>query len=134
MSYAYQIKQAYSFQVYPSALLGTGFQNVTVLAVMDQETANRETDTQAQHVQVYPTLPAGTPNDPAQYNYLKVRMPNGSTTILGMAWIKEDTIVQVTTGTIVVKITSSSPAADLAKVRNALLQNGFTAIDLSIAS
>lgn len=129
----FAIKQAYSFQVYPAALLGNGFQNVVVMAIMDFESANREgVDPTALHVQVYPTLPAGTPNDPSQYTYVKLKMPNGDTTILGLPWIKEDTVEQITSNTITATITGVT-AADLPRVKNALTQNGFGNIELSVS-
>lgn len=127
-----QLKQSYSFEVYPAALLGNGFQNATVMAILDQETANREVDTQALHVQVYPTLPVGTPNNPADYDYVKLKLANGSTTILGIPWIKQDTLTQVSTSTITAKIAGVS-AADLPRVRNCLIQNGFNNLDLSVS-
>ena len=51
MSYNFQIREIYSFDVYPTAVLGNGFKNVTVLAVMDQESANQLIDTTALHVE-----------------------------------------------------------------------------------
>lgn len=128
----FQIKQTYSFNVYPVAILGNNFTNVTVLAIMDSDTANREIDVQAMHVNLYPFLPAGTPNDPAAYNYVKIRTTTGQTTILGLAWINADTVTLLASRTITVKISNVS-AVDVARVQNALIQNGFTAIDIGIS-
>lgn len=129
----FELRQSYSFQLYPAALLGNDYENVTVMAILDFETANLSgLDAQARHVQVYPSLPAGTPNDPAQYSYVKLRRPNGSITILGLPWIKPETVTQVTSSTITVKI-SGVAAADLARVRACLVQNGFGNIALSIS-
>lgn len=127
-----QLKQSYSFEVHPVALLGNNFKNATVLAIMDQETANQSIDTQALHVQVYPSVPAGSmPNNPAEYTYVKLRLANGGTTIIGRPWIKENTIVQQTSTTIRVTVPNVVPA-DVARIRNALVQNGFTVSDVSI--
>lgn len=126
-----EIKQVYSFDVYPVALLGNNFKNVTIVGVMDQEQANREIDTQALHIQVYPTLPAGTPNRPDGYNYVKIKFPSGNTTILGMAWIKDSTVVQVSTSTITAVISNVAPT-DVSRLRDALIQNGFSNIQLSV--
>lgn len=127
-----QIKQSYSFEVYPAALLGNGFQNVTVMAIMDFESASKEFDAQARHVQVYPSLPAGsTPNNPAEYLFVKLRLANGTTTILGLPWIKQATIAQISSSTITVKIAGAS-VTDLPLVRAALVQNGFKNIQVSI--
>lgn len=128
-----QLKQTYSFEVYPAALLGNGFKNVTVLAVMDQETANQQIDTQALHVQVFPTLPGGTPNRPSDYTYVKLRLANGSTTIIGRPWIKENTIAQITSS-VIRAVISGVTAADMTKVRNALVQNGFNNLEITLQS
>lgn len=127
----FQLKKVYSFDVYPTSVLGSNFKNVTVLAVMDQEMANKEIDTQALHIQVYPSLPNGTPNQADGYNYVKIRTPANTTTILGMAWIKEDTIEEIASVTINVKL-GNVTASDVTRIRNALVQNGFNNLIVSI--
>lgn len=127
----FQIRGVYSFDVYPAALMGTSFKNVTILAIMDADSANREVDTQALHVQAYPTLPIGTPNDPRGYDYIKIKTTAGETTILGLAWINDATVTQVSHSTINVAIGGVS-ASDVSKVRNALIQNGYNDLAISI--
>jgi len=125
-------RQTYNFDVYPSAFIGNGFKNVTVMAIMDRETANKEIDTAALHVQYFPTLPAGTPNDPDAYDYVKLKLPSGNTTVIGLAWIKAETVQLVDARTITAKI-GGVTVNDLARVRLALIQNGFPNVDLSIS-
>lgn len=129
--YAFKIREIYSFDVFPAALLGNGFKNVTVLAVMDQESANQLIDTQAVHVDVYPYLPAGTPNNPNAYNYLKIKTANGETTVLGLPWINEASIVHVDSTEITVKI-GNVAASDVAAIRAALQQNGFSSLEITV--
>lgn len=131
--YAFKIREIYSFDVYPAARLGNGFKNVTVLAVMDQESANQLIDTQALHVDVYPYLPSGTPNNPASYNYLKIRTANGETTVLGVPWINEASIIHIDTTEITVKI-GNVVASDAVAIKEALQQNGFTALTITIGN
>lgn len=126
------IRQVYNFDVYPAALLGSNFKNVTVLALMDRDTANQNIDTQALHVQIYPLLPAGTPNSPDGYDYVKVKLASGETATLGIAWIKPDTVQLVDSRTITVQIAGAS-AVDVSRVRDALVQNGFSAINITIS-
>lgn len=126
-----QIRQVYSFEVYPVAILGNNYRNATVVAVMDRETANKEIDTQALHVSLYPYLPPGTPNDPNGYDYVKIKMPSGETTVLGIAWIKPETVQLVESRVVTVKIANVS-ASDIVRIKNALVQNGFTSINVSI--
>lgn len=129
----FQIRQVYNFDTYAAALLGNNFKNVTVLAIMDRETAAKEADVHAMHVQVYPYLPAGTPNDPNAYDYVKVKTTTGQTMILGIAWIKEDSIQLVESRIITVKISNVS-ASDIPRVRDALVANGFNQVEMSISN
>ena len=129
MSYPFQNRQVYSFDVYPLAALGNNFKNVTVMAVMDAETAAQSIDIQAQHVAYFPFLPAGTPNDPRAYDYVKIKTLAGNTAILGLAWINEATIVQVESVTIVATVYGAA-SSDVTKIRNALIQNGFNNVSV----
>ncbi len=131
MSYNFQIREIYSFDVHAPAVLGNGFKNVTVLAVMDQESANQLIDTQSLHVNIYPYLPEGTTNRPDGYNYLKIRTANGEVTVLGIPWINEASIVHVVSNSVTVKI-GNVQASDLPAIRDALMQNGFTALDIRL--
>lgn len=127
----FEVSHSYSFDVYPSNVLGTGFRNCTVLAIMDHDTAAAQVDTVALHTQVYPYLPTGTPDDPTVYTYIKVKLPNGDITILGMPWINLETIQEVTRTTITATIRDVS-ANDLDKIRRILEANGYDNLRLDI--
>ena len=127
----FKLRGVYNFDVYPSALLGTSYSNVTILAVMDPTSAAKEIDIQALHVQAYPTLPAGTPNDPAGYDYVKILLTSGRETILGIAWINASTVNQVLSNVITATIANVS-AADIPRIMNALVQNGYNNVKLSV--
>ncbi len=133
MSYPFQLKNVYNFEVYPSPSLGTGFQNVTVLAILDYETALQSADIPAMHVNVYPHLPAGTPDDPSQYDYIRIRTQNGATTILGIPWINLDTLELRQSMSMTVTIEDVG-SVDLERVRLALVQNGYNNIKLTLNS
>lgn len=120
------LKKVYNFSVYPVNLLGDIFQNVTVMGILDEETARGFIDTVGRHKLVYPQLPEGTPNDWAAYNYLKLRLENGDSTIIGIPWIRQDTVVEVTAQQIKAVI-SNVTVADIPNIRSALLANGYTA-------
>jgi hypothetical protein len=133
MSYDYQIGQVLTFDVYPAPVLGNNFQNVTVQGILNQESANQVIDTVGLHIKVWPWLePQGTPNDPAQYNYIKIRTQSGAVTALGMPWINESTMRATTSQTITALI-SNVTAGDVPAVQNALISNGFTAINVSVS-
>ena len=115
-----------SFDVYPGAIIGSTFSNVKVLAILDRETANIWIDTAAMHVNVYPTLPNGVPNDPNQYQYVKLQLPNGNISVIGIPWIKEDTIQLVDVGTLTITVANASPE-DRERVIASLNANGYRA-------
>lgn len=128
---SFALRQVYNFDVYASDILGAGFKNARVLAIMDRETANREIDTQALHIQIYPQLPNGWPNTPDAYDYVKILTSANNTTILGLAWIKADSVELVGTRVITVNIGNVNNS-DIPRVRNALIQNGFTNLQIAI--
>lgn len=132
MSTSYQIKKAYTFGVYAPSILSDDFKNVTVVAMMDSDSASKEIDIYSLHAQVYPLLPSGTPNDPTSFTYLKLRSVAGTTTIVAVPWIKDDTVVAVTATSFNIKI-GSVMASDLARVRDALISNGFNSFTISVS-
>lgn len=131
MTTNFKIKGVYNFDVYPSAILGTSFKNVTVMAIMDRATANKEIDTQAMHVLMYPYLPSGSVNDPDGYDYIKIKTTTGQTTIIGISWINDDTVELVESRTVTVVIDGVT-ASDVNRIKNALVQNGYSALTISI--
>lgn len=127
----FKTRTKYNFEVYPSNLIGTNFKGVTVASRLDPEEASREIDIIARHAQYYPTLPAGTPDDPKSYDYLKIRFLDGSVAVIGIAWIDISTVEEVSSQTVTVKISSVS-AGDLSRIKDALLSNGFSDLDITI--
>ena len=114
-----------SFNVYPAAILGTGFNFVKIKGILDARSAFQYIDPPSLHANVYPTLPVGTPNRYDAYTYGKLDLPNGDETCVGMAWINGSTLqVHENTG-FTVAIVDSSPDR-FAALRNALIQAGFT--------
>lgn len=122
-----------SFDLHPSQLLGTGYRNAKLLAVMDADTARFWIDPPAMHANVYPTLPVGTPNQYDGYPYLKLRLADGTTTAVGLPWIKDETFVEITTRSMRLTIENVSPE-NQNKVLLALSSAGFTAVDVSYMS
>jgi hypothetical protein len=134
MSYNFLIGKTYSFAVYPTALLGNGFQNCKVLGVMDADSARRAgMDVEAQHARVYPTIPTsvGIPNDPNQYNYVQLMTAAGVRTILGIPWIDDSTVVEVTSQTITAVIGNVTPT-DLTRIKQILANNNYNNVKLTI--
>lgn len=124
------IGQYISFNVFPSALLGNGFQRVKVLAILDGETAALFTDIYPLHAAVYPTLPGGVQNDPLKYGWVKIQFENGSTQVLGIPWIDAGTVTVVTATDINVIIRGAA-VEDIPLIRNAINAAGFNSIEIT---
>jgi hypothetical protein len=131
MSTNFQINQVYSFNVFPVQVLGNNFKNVTIQGVMDAESAGQFIDIQGVHREIYPFLPAGTPSDPFQYTYLKIKNSSGAVQYLAVPWIDDSSVVLVTARTCVATIANVS-ATDLDNIKAALLRNGFPNVTLAL--
>lgn len=126
-----KIGDTVSFDVYPASIIGTKFKQCKVLAFLDAESAVNWIDPAAMHINVYPTLPTGTPNRYNAYSYIKVRLANGVTTCVGDPWIKADTVKVVTSNRLQVILEDVNPE-DAQKVANILLQNGYANISVDL--
>ena len=117
-----------SFEFHPAALLGTGLKNAKVLGILDADSARQVgIDPVAMHANVFPQLPAGTPNKYDGYYYLKVKTASGQVTAYGIPWIKDETFVEVEISSMRLTLENVAPA-DQSKVLEALAANGFTAV------
>ena len=127
-----KIGDTVNFEVYPSAIIGSGFKNCKVLAILDADTAKLfNIDPPALHDSVYPTLPVGTPDKYDANSYFNIRLANGNVTCIGVPWIKESTIVAVTYTTARLEFANCS-ADDLQKLTDACVANGYTPISTEL--
>ncbi len=125
------INSTVSFEVYPAAVLGTGFNNAKVVGVVQAAQARyANIDPVALHANVFGTLPAGTPNKYDSYLYVILQLTSGQTTAIGLPWIKPETLKQVTTRKMQLIIPDISPE-DEPRVLKALSANGFKAVDVT---
>lgn len=118
-----------SFEVYPFQILGDGFNNAKVLAIVDAETAQYWIDPVSMHAAVFPTLPQGTVNKHDGYMYVKLRLSNGQTTAIGLPWIRSESLRIINTRKLQLTIDNVT-AEDEPRVLRALSANGFTAVDV----
>lgn len=130
MSNLFNPRGIYSFNVYPGPIIGEQFTNITVLSLMDFQTATRFADIKALHDNVFPYLPVGTPNRPEDFDYILIA--NGElTTVLGIPWIVEDSIEERVSLRMSVTIEDVT-SADLIRVRECLSQNGYNKLSLKL--
>lgn len=137
MTTQYQIGSTYSFQVYPVAQLGNNFQNVVVLAILDATTVQQlGVDIWGVHKNLYASLPPGTPSDPTQYQYLRLKLQSGQTTIVAVPWISDSTVELVNAQTLQVTIGNVDAATWAPRVQLALAQllPSGTPIEISVKS
>lgn len=86
--------QRVSFEVYPSNVLGNNFKDVKLLGFYNASIATRFADIYSLHANVFPQLPAGTvDDDPTSYSYVEVEHRSGQKTIIGVPYIKNNSIV-----------------------------------------
>ncbi len=131
MSSTFVVNGKYNFEVFPIQILGNEFKNVTVLGVVHPSIAQNFLDLEASHVQIYPYLPSGTPDNARGYEYLMIRTVSGETTVLGLPWINAETITIVESGTLMVEIIDVT-SQDIQRVSDALIANGFNAFNIKM--
>lgn len=131
MTYPVEVGKVYDFSVYPSTVIPNDYTNVTVLGILDADSARQIADIDALHAAVYPYLPAGTIDDAAAYYYVKVALSNGVKTVLGITWINQSTITARITTRIHVLI-EGAKTTDVERVRQCLMMNGFDNLKVSL--
>ena len=90
--------QNYSFNTHAPAILGATLKNLKLVGQITYEQARTMDNVDLRHRQIYTLLPPGTPDNPRQYNYYLF-------VTLGVPWIIENSIENVTTRQIKITIT-----------------------------
>lgn len=128
----FDLNKVYSFDLYPSGLLGEDFQNVEVLGTLSYSFVSKMPgDIEALHAQVFNTLPAGTvPNDPAAYDYILVRTVSGSMVYLGIPWIRPDSIRFVNAQTLDV-VVGNATVEQIPLIRQMFAANNFNSVTIT---
>ena len=132
MTQAMENKKTYDFEVYAPSVLGTSFKRVEILGYFPYETAILLAgELEPIHAEVYSTgsLPVGTPNDPRQYNYYRIKKADGSITTLGEPWIDQSSIVEVQAKTATILLPNVS-TSDLIRLRDMFTQAGFVDFEI----
>lgn len=118
-----------NFSVFQPAILGTKFYNVKVLAVLDADTAKlMGVDTIALHAALYtyfePESNKTLYKKHTDYLYIKIQMPNGTVTAIGLPWMDMATVQVVTPSTKRFTIVLNN-AGDEAQILQLLNANGW---------
>ena len=121
-----------SFDVYASSILGTDYGEMKVTGVFDKNTANMWVDTDTLHANLYSQLPQGTPTSPDDYQFVKLeRVSDKSVKVLGVPWIKENTITIISKGTLTIKMIDMT-SVDANEIRKAILALNYKIQDLQL--
>lgn len=115
----YKLGTTYTFNTKSPVFLGARIERAKLKSIVDVDIARKFAPIDQLHAQVYPTLPVGTPNDPAATEYLIFEALNKSTLVLAKSWIEESSVEEVNFVTITVTIPRAN-LSDIAIVRNAL--------------
>lgn len=120
-----------SFQLYPNGAITSVYRNAKILAIQDVDDAKGFIDPIALHINIYSQLPNGTPRDPSNLPFYKLKLPDGTITSICQAWIQESTVVIQTMATIQFTIGSCTPD-DVTLITNALAAIGKTAVNTKV--
>lgn len=121
-----------NFSQYAPAVIGAGYEGAKVLAILDADSANQYINTATVHASIFPYLPAGTPNDPTAYQYLKLKLSSGETTAVGLPWIEDSSWVVQTRAKLTIVMDSVDPD-DRNKITAALVALGFNNFAISVS-
>lgn len=122
-----------TFEVYPAALLGAKFTNFTITSILSAVDAAEFEDIAVLHKQVYPYLPEGTvENNYRAYQYVRGVTQDGTRRILGIPWIKADSIIPSGSSSLFIRIDGVVPNAEtIANAKRGLYSFAFTQITAS---
>lgn len=126
------INKIVSFNLYPASIITTTFERVKILAILDADSAlAMGIDVQSQHINVYPTIAEidRPENNFRSYQYLKLKLPNGDITAIGIPWINGAITIH-TNQRVRADIDDVGPQ-DLDKIRKVLIANGYNSVSLS---
>lgn len=121
----FKINSSYTFNNRAPAVLGSGYKNAKLVAILDAKMAASFINIQSSHVNIYPYLPQSTPDAPEKYTYLVFDI-SGERKVIAEEWIDETSVVESSTQSVQIDIQNVT-TQDIAKIRNALTIGGFSA-------
>ena len=131
MIHRVSLRGSYSFSLFSSAILGDGFdQAVVICTEMDFESAiSVAPNTPIVHQQILPKLPDGTPRDPRDLTYMRLRLGSGETRVIAHEWLRgAPTPIDVQTIIATIQVESGS---NINVVRDALIAAGIDKFSLT---
>ena len=117
--------QTIAFEVYPSSIIGTRFNNAIVRGVVDHSGVT-EFNPVVMHANVFATLPSGSVDDFRKYNYLRLELENGNITFVGIPWIIANSVQVISNQDLVINIPKYGSHENQEFIKRMLLNNGIT--------
>ena len=117
--------QTIAFEVYPSSVIGTRFNNAIVRGVVDHSGVT-EFNPAVMHANVFATLPSGSVDDFRKYNYLRLELENGNITFVGIPWIIANSVQVINNQDLVINIPKYGSHENQEFIKRMLLNNGIT--------
>ena len=127
-----QLLTAYTFETRAPALLGAKIENATLSGILDFSIANKMYNISAQHANIYPHLPAGTPRNPEKYTYYLFDTVNGEKVCFADVWINSDSIMVVGSDTTVVTVYNTN-SEDRERLRKLMVSAGFSQFSIEVS-
>lgn len=125
--YDVRIGQVYNFSLLASQILGNGYSNATLQAVIGYNLANTIQSVGSLHAAALPSLPTGTQSDPTQLIYYLLTTSTGAQIVIAEIWLAQPpTLVTATTFTVNFSNVSLSDQPRLQALLNANGFNSFT--------
>src|SRR5262245_53791212 len=129
-AYSLEIKSVYDFTMKASSILGAGFKAATVLGLLDYQSAIAIEDVTPVHASVYSQLGTGVPKKASDLTYVKIKTSTGQVRVIAMDWIAgQPTLVTSTSARVTV---GGINLSDIDRMRQVLLANGFTQIEIEV--
>ena len=120
-----EVKQRYSFEVYPTTMVATVFKKVRILiGSMTADVARSLTDVDSNHAAFMPLLPPGTVKSADAHRFIYVELPTGEKVVLCEAWIKPDTVQKVE-GVRITAIVEDEAISTVEVIRQMFATNGL---------
>lgn len=124
-----KINSVVNFEYYGAAIMGAPVRGAKVLAILDADSAAMFINPVLMHANIKPMLPSNAPSNYTDYSYLKLKLSNGSTTAVGMPWIRGETWEEVAVSSMRFTVANVPPEKQQV-ILQALSANGFSAVDV----
>lgn len=116
----------YNFTTLAPSVLNGAYQNLKLIAKANYEVASKYVDLLSLFRAVYPYLPAGTPSDYTQHDYLIFE----GNVVMSTLWINPSSLVASTSFSATI-IIPGLQVGDTAKIRDALTLMGYSGFTIN---